>query len=251
LEFAKKFYEFLWISESKSPQMPSVEMMEEEQKHPQVFEDPSALMYLLDYRCIKSVMCRDNNNKEVVTIESFSALLRWFGPFTRTYHCNRTNLLTRIRKTLKYSAFHGFISSVNLRKKLTGFPTGTFAIRFSETTPGFFVLARVHIDGKITEGRIFWDYKKGFVVGNYSARTLTRFCKELRKKLNLQYICQRSCENLFEPPLYMEDPTGGSGGSGARAPRRNSIHRREDNNNINNNNSINNINNTSNRHKKK
>jgi len=51
-----------------------------------------------------------------------------------------------------------------------------------------------------------WDNKKGFTVGNYSARTLTKFCRELRKKLNLQYICgERSYEPLFELPEVEED----------------------------------------------
>eukprot|EP01088_Endostelium_zonatum_P012035 TRINITY_DN2619_c0_g1_i1.p1 TRINITY_DN2619_c0_g1~~TRINITY_DN2619_c0_g1_i1.p1 ORF type:complete len:522 (-),score=67.79 TRINITY_DN2619_c0_g1_i1:260-1825(-) len=222
--FAKNFYEFLQI---KSEPVFTVEQLEEE-KDPRILDNPTALY---DYRCLKILMCRTESKDEkedgpltdtqpteptatekpatsepepeaLITIESFSALLKWFGHMSRPYRYNRQNLLTRIRKTFKYCAFHGFISSNALKKKLAGYPSGTFAIRFSETTPGFFVLARVHSDGKVTEGRMYWDTKKGFTVGNYSAKTLTKFCRELRKKLHLKYICgKRTCyEKLFELP---------------------------------------------------
>eukprot|EP01090_Pellita_catalonica_P011571 TRINITY_DN2332_c0_g1_i1.p1 TRINITY_DN2332_c0_g1~~TRINITY_DN2332_c0_g1_i1.p1 ORF type:complete len:543 (-),score=60.46 TRINITY_DN2332_c0_g1_i1:190-1818(-) len=192
IEFATKFYNF--ISQKTEPKFTIAQL--EQESHPKLTEN---IVALHDYRCLKALLCRDG--KLSVNIEDFSALLKWFGPFSNSYSYNRQNILTRIRKTLKYSAFHGFISSSALRKKLDGFPTGTFAIRFSETAPGYFVLARVHQDGNVTEGRMCWDKKKGFTVGCYSARTLTRFCRELRKNLNLQYICgKRSYERLFTAP---------------------------------------------------
>eukprot|EP01089_Gocevia_fonbrunei_P018147 TRINITY_DN6073_c0_g1_i4.p1 TRINITY_DN6073_c0_g1~~TRINITY_DN6073_c0_g1_i4.p1 ORF type:complete len:564 (-),score=92.50 TRINITY_DN6073_c0_g1_i4:126-1766(-) len=214
LTFAQKFYSFV------APQTEPIFTVDELEsgKDPRILDNP---VPLFDYRCFKAILCRE---KDEVTIDSFSALLKWFGPLTTTYHYNRQNILTRIRKTVKYSAFHGFISSAEMKRKLQGFPTGTFAIRFSETTPGYFVLARVHADGNVTEGRMYWDNKKGFTVGNYSARTLTRFCRDLRKKLNLQYICgKRSYETLFDLPEVEEGDDLVGGLKNKRQQNRNSV----------------------------
>jgi len=96
---------------------------------------------------------------------------------------------------------------------------GTFAIRFSETCPGYFVLARVvkksgssgsggggsgggsdgSADTTVSEGRFEWQEGKGYhIVGKFGAKTLNQFCKALRSKLKLQSIRGRFDGNYDE-----------------------------------------------------
>lgn len=150
---------------------------------------------LVKYRCFKHIMFKISK-QNTITVNTFSKLLKWFGPLS-TSTKNGVNIdviLRRIYNTMKFPPFFGFTSSKMLRGKIGLYINGTFAIRFSETTPGYYVLTR-YKDGMVTEGRILWVKSKGFTVGSVSAKTLKSFCKKVTEKLNLRYITDNVLHN--------------------------------------------------------
>jgi len=176
---------------------------------------------LFEYRCLKAlIMVYDKKTKLVgagtVTIEDWCSVTAWFGPLS-------VGLLKRIRLAFQFPGFHGFVSAKKFKKHMEGFPVGTFAIRLSETCPGFFVLARVvkkagtsgggsggggsdggSADTTVSEGRFEWQEGKGYhISGKFGAKTMNQFCRALRSKLKLQSIRGRfdgsgSYDELFK-----------------------------------------------------
>jgi hypothetical protein len=62
--------------------------------------------------------------------------------------------MERVRSVLRKSYFHGDISTRDAEGQLAGKQVGTFLVRFSTSSPGFYTISKVSSDGSIQHQRI-------------------------------------------------------------------------------------------------
>lgn len=62
--------------------------------------------------------------------------------------------------------FHGYLSSKEAEKLLTGLPTGAFLMRFTKAKPGNFAAAYVDANGNVTHTLIINCPPSGFKVND-------------------------------------------------------------------------------------
>ena len=89
----------------------------------------------LRFKCMKSILGKkEDRNEGIVTIEAFSALLKWFGPL-------QDEMLERIVTLLKQPYFFGDISAKDAEAMLAKQKKGTFLLRFSTREPGSYAVS--------------------------------------------------------------------------------------------------------------
>jgi len=106
------------------------------------------------YKCLKRLLCTESASEEVVTLDRFGNLMKWFGPC----RSKGTNILARVSNLLKYKWFHGDVTRENSEEKLSEFAKGTFLVRLTTTEPierAPFTISKVHKTGEINHQRVY------------------------------------------------------------------------------------------------
>jgi len=88
------------------------------------------------FKGLKSILVK--NERELVLIEEFGNLLKWFGPVQPS----NDNFLTTMQTLFTKKWFHGDISQEQAETRLAGADPGTYLIRFS-SNPGSFALSKM------------------------------------------------------------------------------------------------------------
>jgi len=124
-----------------------------------------------------------NNENAIVDLEQFGRVLAWFGPLdfydknevevkSDKGEVDNSKILDRIRKLLMKNWFHGDISTPESQIKLSGLPSGTFLVRFSNTQPGCYTISSSS-NATIKHQRVSYDPKtRVFVYNGHNYDTL-------------------------------------------------------------------------------
>uniref|UniRef100_A0A6B2L2S5 Non-specific protein-tyrosine kinase n=1 Tax=Arcella intermedia TaxID=1963864 RepID=A0A6B2L2S5_9EUKA len=93
----------------------------------------------------QSIPESEQHKEDVVTLQNWGKTLLWFGPIgdPQTTAPNLT-FLHDINQILKETWFHGDIDTKRADELLTSKPSGTFLIRFSSSTEGWFTLSQIN-----------------------------------------------------------------------------------------------------------
>eukprot|EP01103_Thecamoeba_quadrilineata_P014646 TRINITY_DN4406_c0_g1_i2.p1 TRINITY_DN4406_c0_g1~~TRINITY_DN4406_c0_g1_i2.p1 ORF type:complete len:519 (+),score=114.87 TRINITY_DN4406_c0_g1_i2:60-1616(+) len=112
-----------------------------------------ALSRTLPFLCLAAVLTEKKSGEQVVTLEKFGQVLRWFGPFRDSD--GRVRILQRIENLLRKLWFHGSIDYDDAVIRLRNKNPGTFLVRFSgKDHPGCFTFSKVNQKKKIAHQRI-------------------------------------------------------------------------------------------------
>jgi len=125
-------------------------LMEEEQ-----FKDDEQITLL--NKCLFALLAEKpslglivSDQEYLVNVEHFGKLLSWFGPLTPLSKLNND-----IIATLKANWFHGDISTGNAERLLKKRKrSGSFLVRFSNTSPGYFTISSLQKNGSIQHQRV-------------------------------------------------------------------------------------------------
>lgn len=107
------------------------------------------------WKALHMVLVPDHMSK--VTLERFSAVLEWFGPFAKGDKLFK-NLLT----TIRIKGFYGDASSEQMGILLAGKAVGSYVIRFSGQQPGFFTITTLASKDNIQSFRISHSPGRGY-----------------------------------------------------------------------------------------
>jgi len=141
------------------------------------------------FDCLRAVTGKKQDQLDgIVTIESFSGLLEWFGPISQS------GFLDRVVQLLQLPCFFGDISALEaediLKKQKS--PKGLFILRFSTREPGSYALT-VHTGKNGPKHyRITHKAGKNFAIGKIESKTLAGLLKRYAKELGLKKSCPGS-----------------------------------------------------------
>jgi len=125
---------------------------------------PKNDLFEINNKCLHAVLAekpKKENAVEIVNIEQFGKVLDWFGPLEK--HNGSETILDRIRKLLMKQWFHGDVSTNEAQVRLSGFPNGTFLVRFSTTHPGCYTISSLTQNAtNIKHQRVSFVPGKGF-----------------------------------------------------------------------------------------
>jgi hypothetical protein len=143
------------------------------------FEDSLPFDEQLPVKALKLALARD----DAVTIEWFSKVLEWFGPFTLD-----SSFIDNTTKTISIKGFWGDITKDQATQFLVGKKEGTYLIRYSAEAPGFMALTVLQ-DGEpaIKHYRIQHKAGLGFVLGKTEYKSLTSLIKSNKDELGLEH----------------------------------------------------------------
>jgi len=99
---------------------------------------PSKAQNIKNALNMRSLLCAENIDNNIVTLRQFGRLLNWF-PLDFNAPEDHT-IVDKISKLLENEWFHSFISLAEANKRLSDKSNGTFLIRFSDSTPGGYAL---------------------------------------------------------------------------------------------------------------
>jgi len=105
----------------------------------------------LNFRCLKEILIQKpaNTTREIVTLSNWGRVLQFFGPITIPAVANGFTFLDEITKYFRQPWFHGDTDSHRAQELLSGKPSGTFMIRFSNSVEGWYTISQ--IEGKIIQ----------------------------------------------------------------------------------------------------
>eukprot|EP00003_Mantamonas_plastica_P016042 TRINITY_DN268_c0_g1_i7.p1 TRINITY_DN268_c0_g1~~TRINITY_DN268_c0_g1_i7.p1 ORF type:complete len:459 (-),score=174.11 TRINITY_DN268_c0_g1_i7:574-1950(-) len=124
---------------------------------------------------------RNEAYKEMVTQESFTVFLKWFGPFGEC--------VTKASDTLNQTWFHASLDSAEAAKLLKEADVGTYLVRFSSSFPGQFIVTFVRKPRKGKKKEIVGQPIKNVAGRGYTIddkqhfNTLEDFISAYRKRL--------------------------------------------------------------------
>jgi serine/threonine protein kinase len=146
------------------------------------FPKDKPLDELIEIKSLKIVLVGTlSAREEFVTIENFSRILEWFGPFTRD-----TKFLETIQDTISMNGFFGDISSTDAEQVMAGKKAGQYMIRFSSQQPGYYTITAMAPDNTLKHYRIKHKAGLGFLLGNQEYPSLAKLLKAHRKDLGLK-----------------------------------------------------------------
>jgi len=162
---------------------------------------PTSDVNALNQRCILHLLhsTRSNRLGPVVTLRRFGEVCASFGPLGDGAECFR-----RIRETLREPWFWGYLSSAEETRLLGSKPVGTFLIRCSTSSPGYFTLSRVDAPApaaRIGSVKIVHQPGGPFVLdGKHPYPTLRDLVSAARGILNLGEALQPNpFHSIFDP----------------------------------------------------
>eukprot|EP01119_Soliformovum_irregulare_P002302 TRINITY_DN12587_c0_g1_i2.p1 TRINITY_DN12587_c0_g1~~TRINITY_DN12587_c0_g1_i2.p1 ORF type:complete len:647 (-),score=160.39 TRINITY_DN12587_c0_g1_i2:54-1964(-) len=157
------------------------------------FQVPSRMMGPDDIRWpLLQNLLRADAEGSGVSIEMFSSILEWFGPF------DSIGMLDKILDLCKKKYFYGHFSSKSAEKVLSADikNKGTFLIRLSASDPGSFALSVVRKDCKIQHFRILRTTSGRYMLGKSeydSLESLIRNAETQLKSLDIKLKPNKTC----------------------------------------------------------
>ncbi|ELR16845.1 protein kinase domain containing protein [Acanthamoeba castellanii str. Neff] len=107
------------------------------------------------WKALHMVLVPDHTSQ--VTLERFSAVLEWFGPFAKG-----DKLFKNVLTTIRIKGFYGDASSEQMGILLAGKAVGSYVIRFSGLQPGFFTITTLASKDNIQSFRISHSPGRGY-----------------------------------------------------------------------------------------
>jgi len=137
---------------------------------------------ILDERLeVKAFQLVAADKQGMVTLENFSRVLEWFGPFSK----GRT-FIDNVKEIISIPGFFGDISTKEAEQVMAGKKPGQFIIRFSTQQPGFYTITAMADDNTLKHYRIKHKAGLGFLLGNQEYSSLGKLIKKHRKDLFLK-----------------------------------------------------------------
>jgi len=133
----------------------------------------------LEVKALKLVLVEGRD--DLVTIEKFSKVLEWFGPFTKD-----RKFADHVTDTIRIPGFYGDLSSKEAEQAMAGKKPGSYMIRFSSQQPGFYTITSMGDDNSLKHYRIKHKAGLGFVLGDKEYPTLAALIKTHRRDLFLK-----------------------------------------------------------------
>jgi serine/threonine protein kinase len=143
---------------------------------------------MLNIKCLAALLAeKERDGESVVTMEGFGNFASWFGPLSSN---QLPPLMERVRSVLKRSYFHGDISTKDAEDRLAGKHVGTFLVRFSTSSPGYYTISKVAADGSIQHQRIVHQPNHpSFYIQNREYASLDNLIQQNAMQLNLVTPC--------------------------------------------------------------
>eukprot|EP01122_Echinamoeba_exundans_P007771 TRINITY_DN2460_c0_g1_i5.p1 TRINITY_DN2460_c0_g1~~TRINITY_DN2460_c0_g1_i5.p1 ORF type:complete len:418 (+),score=102.28 TRINITY_DN2460_c0_g1_i5:342-1595(+) len=115
-------------------------------------------VHVVNIKCLKALIVDKHKSSQVVTLEDFGKLLKWFGPITPPEAggfggAPSMTFLDTIRIMLAKPWFHGKTDKEEAEARLSGKVAGTFLIRFS-SIDGFYTVSILTPNRRIMHQRI-------------------------------------------------------------------------------------------------
>jgi len=117
--------------------------------------------------CLKQLLTEEDGDEKVISIERFSAMLKWFGKMKVDHY----TIIDRVADVMSKNWFFGPIAAKDAedRLKLYNKKPGCFLVRLNmgggtpiETSP--FSISRVAEDGKVVHTRVYPREKSGLMI---------------------------------------------------------------------------------------
>jgi len=146
----------------------------------------------LNFKCLKEILIQKlaNSTREIVTLTNWGRILQFFGPITIPATANGLTFLDEITKIFRQPWFHGDTDSQRAQELLSGKPSGTFMIRFSNSVQGWYTISQ--IEGKVIQHqRISHQPAEPYVIEDASYGTIY----DLISQRNLEQPCEGSRYN--------------------------------------------------------
>jgi len=135
------------------------------------------------------------NSDDVITIETFSKLLEWFGPLD-------TSMFERVMSVVSKNWFHGNMSHVQAEKLIqrnSNAKKGTFLIRFSSKNRGYFTITVVGRKKSLLHYRVYYNRNSlEYIMGKRIFRSLEEIIITYHRELSLRYPCPGSKFQLLQ-----------------------------------------------------
>jgi len=139
----------------------------------------------LYWRALHMVLIVEHN---VVTMERFSAILEWFGPFVKG-----KKLLHNVHSAIKMKGFYGDITSDQMGILMAGKAIGSYAIRFSGQQPGYFTITTLASKDNIQNYRVSHAPGKPYwLAQDKTFPSLRKLVKHYKSELGLKHPLDNS-----------------------------------------------------------
>jgi len=106
----------------------------------------------LNFTCLKLLLVQrpQNTTREFVSLNNWGKVLQFFGPIVIPAVANGETFLDEITKVFRQPWFHGDTDSQRAQEFLSGKPSGTFMIRFSNSVEGWYTISQI-IQGRVIQ----------------------------------------------------------------------------------------------------
>jgi len=135
-----------------------------------------------------------DTGEELVTIETFSKLLEWFGPLDE-------GIIDKIRDIVTKEWFHGNLTHVQAERLIqrNAMKKGCFLIRFSSKNRGYFTITVVGRKRSLLHYRVY--YNRGnlqYVMGKKIFKSLDEILRTYHRELCLRTPCSGSKFHMLQ-----------------------------------------------------
>jgi len=98
-----------------------------------------------NFRCLKLLLVQrpQNTTREVVSLNNWGKILQFFGPISIPAIPTGETFLDEITNIFRQPWFHGDTDSQRAQELLSGKPSGTFMIRFSNSIEGWYTISQI------------------------------------------------------------------------------------------------------------
>lgn len=146
----------------------------------------------LNFKCLKCLIVQkpQNTNREYVSLSNWGKVLQFFGPLNIPAVVSDDTFLDEITKMFRQPWFHGDTVSERAIELLSGKPSGTFMIRFSNSVEGWYTISQIQ-GNVIQHQRISHVPGGAYVIEEDSYSSLY----ELIEKRKLSQPCEGSRYN--------------------------------------------------------
>jgi len=129
------------------------------------------------------------STEEIVSLETFSKFLEWFGPLD-------AQMLERMSKIASCTWFHGQLTHIQAEKliqKKSEAKKGTYLIRFSSKNRGYFTITVVGRKRSLLHYRVFYNRANfEYLMGKKSFKCLHEILTTYETELYLKRACPGS-----------------------------------------------------------
>jgi len=159
-------------------------------------EDDEDLAYRMLHAIVQDIA---DNKDDMVTVETFSKFLEWFGPLEHA-------LFARIFSIVSKNWFHGNMSHVQAEKliqKNSSAKKGSFLIRFSSKNRGYFTITVVGRKKSLLHYRVYYNRNTlEYIMGKKIFQSLDEIIQTYHRELCLRFACTGS---KFQKLQYPEN----------------------------------------------